>query len=85
MTAVSISMNRGATGFTITDFTIGTSAPGTGDFELRYNTTDGNSNNITMLDLHLFLKALTTALIESPLGLPLVANNSTPFISEPQI
>ncbi|MFZ1150227.1 MAG: hypothetical protein WAR76_10905 [Xanthobacteraceae bacterium] len=35
--------------------------------------------------MHLFLHALHRALIMSPLGLPLVANNTTPFISEPQI
>ncbi len=84
MTGVSISFSRGASGV-MSDFTIGTSTPGTGEFELRYLTTDSQSNNITMLDLHLFLEKLKFALIESNLGQPLVANNSTPFITEPQI
>ena len=40
------------------NWTFGTSAPGTGDFEFRWNLTDGNSNVITRLDIILALKAL---------------------------
>jgi hypothetical protein len=85
MTAVSISYNRGNTTGSINDFTIGTTAPAAGDFQLSYNLTDGQGNAITMLDLHLFLEALKRAFIMSNLGLPLVANNSTPFLPEPEI
>jgi hypothetical protein len=40
-------------------------APDTGDFEIRYNITDGQSNAITMLDLHQFLMSIKRALIEN--------------------
>lgn len=59
MTAVSFSINRGVEGFTPTDITIGTSAPGTGDFEFRYNTTDGNGAAVTKMNLVVALKAFT--------------------------
>lgn len=85
MTAVSLSISRGQQGVAISDWTVGTSAPGTGDFEFRYNITDTNSVAITMLDLQQCLRALERALVESALALPAVSNNSTPFITEPQI
>lgn len=31
----------------MSDFTVGTSAPGSGDVEVRFNTTDTNSKNIS--------------------------------------
>jgi hypothetical protein len=46
MTAVSLSVNRGVDGFKISDVTIGTSAPGTGDIELRFQLQDTNSVNL---------------------------------------
>lgn len=67
MTAVSISSSRGLDGFKLTDLTVGTSVPGAGDFEFRYNLLDTNSNAITRKDLVIFLKALRRALAEGPL------------------
>jgi hypothetical protein len=46
MTAVSYSISRGVAGSTKSDITVGTSAPGSGDIELRYNTTDTNGKNL---------------------------------------
>ena len=57
MTAVSFSISRGATGFKQTDVTVGTSAPGTGDVEIRYQVLDTNSKNMNDLDLILAAKA----------------------------
>ena len=62
MTAISISINRGVSGFAISDFTIGTSAPGTGDVELRFNTTDGQGAPETLIDVISALKAFRRAL-----------------------
>lgn len=53
-TNLSISISLGAEGFKHNDFTIGTSAPGAGDFELRINATS-NGNTIKKIDI---LKAL---------------------------
>jgi hypothetical protein len=47
MTAVSISVNRGAIMDKMSDFTIGTSAPGVGDIEVRFQVLDTNSKNLT--------------------------------------
>lgn len=46
MAAISVSISHGALGMKMSDYTVGTSAPGTGDIEVRYNTTDTNSKNI---------------------------------------
>lgn len=58
MTAVSFSMSRGVDGFKMSDVTVGTSAPGTGDVELRFNVLDTNSKNLNDLDLTRILKAM---------------------------
>lgn len=71
MAAISIAIRRGASGLNISDYTIGTSAPGTLDFEFRYNTTDANSVTLTKLDLHLALEKIMYLLEEmqqSPQG-----------------
>jgi hypothetical protein len=57
MTAVSFSMSRGVDGFKMSDVTVGTSAPGTGDVELRFNVLDTNSKNLNDDDLVKILKA----------------------------
>lgn len=57
MTAVSFSMSRGVEGFKMSDVTVGTSAPGAGDVELRFNVLDTNSKNMTDKDLIKILKA----------------------------
>jgi hypothetical protein len=55
MTAVSFSMSRGVSGTKMSDITVGTSAPGTGDFEFRFNVTDTNGKNVNDKDLKLAL------------------------------
>jgi hypothetical protein len=65
MSAISIAINRGVPGIKATDFTIGTAAPtASTDFELRFNTTDQNSNSVRMLDvitaIKLFRQVLET-------------------------
>lgn len=57
MTAVSFSMSRGVDGFKMSDVTVGTSAPGAGDVELRFNVTDTNSKNMNDCDLIRIIKA----------------------------
>lgn len=67
MTAVSLSIRRGADGFKLNDFTVGTSAPGTLDIEFRFNLLDANSHAVTRKDLHNALMAIERALLESSL------------------
>lgn len=62
MTAVSLSISRGTDGMKISDFTVGTSAPGTGDIELRFNLTDTNSKALFEKDVVLACKAFIRAL-----------------------
>jgi hypothetical protein len=57
MTAVSLSVYRGAllnqnvSSIGEGGFVVGTSAPGAGDVEVRFNLTDQNSNNLTRADV----------------------------------
>jgi hypothetical protein len=62
MTAVQISVSRGASLAKITDFTIGTSAPGVGDIEVRYNLTDTNGGVLLRKDIILALDGMLRAL-----------------------
>lgn len=62
MAAISFSISRGVPGTKISDITVGTSAPGTGDIELRYNTTDANSKALTRQDIKLALEAFERAI-----------------------
>ena len=55
MAAQSFTASRGASFMKISDFTTGTNAPSANDFELRWNTTDTNSHNITREDIIIFL------------------------------
>jgi hypothetical protein len=57
VTAVSFSMSRGVSGTKMSDVTVGTSAPGTGDIEIRFNVLDQNSKNLNDQDLVLACKA----------------------------
>lgn len=57
MTAVSFSMSRGVDGLKMSDVTVGTSAPGAGDVEFRFNILDTNSKNMNDKDLWLILQA----------------------------
>lgn len=67
MAAISLSISRGVGGFKISDFTVGTSAPGAGDIELRYNTTDTNAAVLTRKDIIIALEAFERALAQGPL------------------
>jgi hypothetical protein len=65
MTAVSVNFKVGDGGDMAIDdskFTFGTSAPGAGDIELRWNLTDTNSNVITRDVLIRALEELTIIL-----------------------
>jgi hypothetical protein len=62
MAAQSLSLSHGVSGMKISDFTAGTSAPGTGDFELRWNTSNTNSKNISREEIIIALKAFERAL-----------------------
>jgi hypothetical protein len=63
MAAISIAINRGVPGVKATDFTVGTAAPtASTDIELRFNTTDQNSNNILILDVIVAMEAIRRAL-----------------------
>jgi hypothetical protein len=78
MAAVSLSVSRGVDGFKISDVTIGTSAPGSGDIELRFNLTDTNSVNLTREDVIVrAFQAFKMAIIQgqglqSPAGTPII-------------
>jgi len=50
-------MSRGVDGFKMIDVTVGTSAPGAGDVEFRFNVLDTNSKNMNDLDLIRITKA----------------------------
>jgi hypothetical protein len=58
MTAVSISLAQGKSGMLMSDFTIGTSAPGAGDVEVRFNNTDTNGKNILDHEIVILLRAI---------------------------
>jgi hypothetical protein len=80
MTAVSFSMSRGVSGTKMSDVTVGTSAPGSGDVEFRFNTTDTNGKNMNDEDLVIALDAFrrwvltngptSIAITQSPSGPP---------------
>lgn len=64
-TNLSISTTRGphsTIAVKSSNLTIGTSAPGAGDFEFRMNALDSNSNQISRLDAILFLEQLIIVL-----------------------
>lgn len=74
MAAISFQINRGVDGFKISDFTVGTVAPGAGDAQFCFNTTDTNSVTITRKDCVQFLEAFKRAiesdsLFFTPVGL----------------
>jgi hypothetical protein len=63
MAAISLSIKNGVDGFRISDFTVGTNPPGANDIELRYNTTDANSNVITLKTVANALDAFKRAIL----------------------
>lgn len=78
MAAVSFSISRGVSGTKISDITVGTSAPGTGDIELRYNTTDTNSKNLNRQDILLALEAFERAILQGGAQVDLTLSPSGP-------
>jgi hypothetical protein len=63
MAAISIAINRGASGVMATDFVVGTAAPtASTDFEFRFNTTDQQSVAIKIVDAIIALKSIRRAL-----------------------
>lgn len=67
MAGISLSISRGVTGMKLSDFTVGTSVPGAGDTELRFNTNDTNGKPQTRKDIVLACKAFILALEEGQL------------------
>ena len=84
MTAVQISSSRGLPAHQSGSYTISTNAPGTGDFELRYNLLDAQSNPITKKDLKLFLEGLINGLESGQVQFFATAVGGTNFVG-PQI
>jgi len=64
MTAVSFSLNRGST-MTPSQITVGTSAPGVGDMEFRFNVQDTHAKNLNINDLVQALELCKIALISA--------------------
>lgn len=77
MTAVSLSISRGVEGMQIKDFTVGTSAPGAGDIELRFQLLDTNSKALWEKDVILACKAFIRALESG--GNNIFVTNSPPL------
>jgi hypothetical protein len=67
MAGISLSLSRGISGTKISDFTVGTSTPGAGDIELRFNVLDTNSKVLTRKDVILACKAFMWALQDGKL------------------
>lgn len=67
MAGISLSIPRGVEGTKLSDITVGTSTPGSGDIELRYNTLDTNSHALTRKDIVLACKAFIRAMEEGKL------------------
>jgi len=73
MAAISLSMSHGQQGNQISDFTVGTLVPDAGDFEVRLNTTDTNSKNISRMEMWLALEAFQRALMQGGATVDVVA------------
>jgi len=78
MTAVSFSIRRGVPGTQMSDITVGTSAPGTLDIELRFNVLDANSKNLNDQDIFLALKAFQRAIMQNGTTVDLTTQPSGP-------
>jgi hypothetical protein len=63
MAAISLTLTTGKDGFRISDFTTGANAPSAGDFEFRFNTTDANSNPVTIKEVVIALEAFERAVL----------------------
>ena len=78
MTAVSFSIRRGVSGMQMSDITVGTSAPGTLDIELRFNVLDSNSKNLNDQDIFLALKAFQRAIMQNGTTVDITLSPSGP-------
>jgi hypothetical protein len=71
---ISLSINRGIDMPQISDITVGTSVPGTGDIEVRWQTLDTNSKPLTRKDVILalgsFIRSIENGSLQSPAGTP---------------
>lgn len=63
MAAISLSVQQGVGWFKISDFTVGTLAPNANDIELRFNTTDANSNAVNLENVANALDAFKRAIL----------------------
>jgi hypothetical protein len=77
MTAVSLAISRGQEGTRISDFTVGTTAPGAGDIQLCFNLLDTNSKALTDLDVIKACRAFILALQSG--GNTVFVTNSPPL------
>jgi hypothetical protein len=68
MSALSISISRGAAGVKATDYTTGTLTPNAGDIELRMNVTDTNGKAVTREDVILALDMFKRQIDAGKLG-----------------
>jgi hypothetical protein len=85
MTAISLSLLHGQQGMQISDFTVGTLAPNAGDFEVRLNNFDTNSQTITRLEMIIALEAFIRALQQGGATVDVVALSGTVTPPPPQV
>jgi len=76
MAAISLSLVHGVFGNRISDFTVGTLAPNAGDFEVRLNTVDINSKNISRYEMITALEAFIRAIKEGGATVNVISPNS---------
>ena len=85
MTAISLSLSHGQQGMAISDFTVGTLTPNAGDFEVRLNNFDTNSQTITRLEMIIALEAFIRALRQGGATVDVVALSGTVTPPPPQV
>lgn len=85
MAALSFTMSHGASGMKLSDFTTGTSAPGGGDFEVRWNTSNTNGKTILTNDVILFLKAAIRMIEQGGTQVNLVSLGSSGLTPPPPL
>lgn len=85
MAALSFYMSHGAGGNKSSDFTAGTSAPGGGDFELRWNTSDTNGKTIQVRDVVVFLERAREWLLTGGATVNLVSLGSSGLTPPPPL
>jgi hypothetical protein len=74
MAGISLSINRGIDMPQISDITIGTNIPASGDIEVRWNTLDTQSKALTRKDVILalgsFIRSIENGSLQMPAGTP---------------